>query len=175
MAVVLKGVTEREWPKEYVLPAAASVGYREQTVLRATELSLGLDYLASRRDIDMSRVAYLGMSWGAAGQGLVFAAVEDRYRAVVLMSGGISEIELKKLPEVSSINFAPRIKPPKLMLSGKYDEDFAYRSEILPLYNLLPQPKTLSLHEVGHAIPPEIWFPVVGKFLDETLGPVRYQ
>lgn len=79
------------------------------------------------------------------------------------------------LPEANPINFAPRIKPPKLLLNGKYDEASPYETEALPLYNLLCEPKRLALLDGGHVPPLEERVPVINKWLDETLGPVKFE
>lgn len=174
MAVVPKGALEREDRPAYIPPELSSVNYRQRVVLHATEFSLGLDYLATRDDIRLNKLAYLGLSWGA-GSRLIFAAVDDRYRSVILLGGGIGHIFRQILPEANPINFAPRIKPPKLLLNGKYDEVCPYEAEALPLYNLLSEPKRLALLDGGHVPPLEERVPIINKWLDETLGPVKFE
>lgn len=174
LAVVPKGAVEREWGPGYVYPEVNSVRYREEIVLRATEFSLGLDYLSTRDDIDMDKIAYIGISWGAR-RGLIFSAVENRYRSAILIGGGLVKSDLQILPEANPINFAPRIKCPVLFLNGKYDEVFPYETNALPLYNLLREPKKLALLEGGHVPPLEVRVPVINKWLDETLGLVKYE
>jgi formylglycine-generating enzyme required for sulfatase activity len=172
--VVMKGMIEREWEPGHVPADPGSVQFREEMVLHATELSLGLDYLETRDDIDVDKLAYLGLSWGS-GSRLVFAAVEDRYGAVILLGGGIDERMQPTLPEASNINFAPYIEPPKLLLNGTNDEEHPYYTRALPLYNLLREPKKLVLVDGGHVPPPEGRVPAVNEWLDETLGPVEFE
>jgi len=69
--------------------------------------------------------------------------------------------------------FAAHIKPPKLMVHGKYDEDTPLQSAGMPLFNLMPQPKRLELYEGGHVPPDGVAFSRIGPFLDSVLGPVR--
>jgi hypothetical protein len=173
LMVVLEGMTEREWPADHVAPAPASVGFRDQIVRHATELRRGIDYLATRRDIDSGALAYVGFSFGS-GSRLMFAAADDRFKSIVLVGGGIDERLQPTLPEANNINFAPYIRAPKLLLNGDRDEEHPWRTRGLPLWNLLRQPKKLILIEGGGHLPrPEDRVPAINAWLDQTLGPVR--
>lgn len=171
--VVLKGMGERPFPQDYAWPDPPSVRFRDLMVHHATELRLGLDYLETRPDVDTDRLAYAGLSFGA-GSRLSFAAVDDRYEAVILIGGGIDERVKPTLPEADNVNFAPYIRPPTLLLNGRHDEEHPWLTRALPLWNLLTEPKKLVLVEgVGHMPPAEVVIPTVDRFLNETLGPVR--
>lgn len=174
LTVVLKGATEREWGQAHVQPATSSVQFREEMVRHATELRMGIDYLESRDDIDMQKFAYFGFSWGA-GSRLGFAALDNRFRAVILMGAGIDERVKPTLPEADNVNFAPYIKPPKLIVNGKYDEEHNWYTRALPLYNLLPDPKELVLLDCGHLPPVELRTPVINAWLDKMFGPVQFK
>jgi formylglycine-generating enzyme required for sulfatase activity len=174
-AIVPKGANERPSEPGYKWPDVETVKYREQVIQYATEFSLGLDYLETRADIDMHRLAFTGTSWGSTGTGVIIAAVDRRYRSVIFMAGGIRDYNVKKLPEVNPINFAPYIKPPKLLLNGRYDEAFPLETVALPFYKLMSAPKQLSLVDAGHAPPLEKRVPIINKWLDETLGPVKFE
>jgi pimeloyl-ACP methyl ester carboxylesterase len=142
-------------------------------VLHGTELRRAVDYLETRADIDKRRLAYVGLSWGA-GSRLPLAAIDDRFRAVVLIGGGIDERLQPTLPEASNINFAPYIRPPKLLLNGAVDEEHPWQTRGLPLWNLLREPKQLALvPAVGHVPPLQDRVPAINRFLDQTLGPVH--
>ena len=174
LAIVFKGMAERAFGPGWEPPAPTSVRFRDLMVLHATELRRGLDYLATRADVDMRRLAFVATSWGA-GSRLPLAAVDDRFRAMVFIGGGIDErMSLAALPEASSINFAPYIRPPKLLLNGRDDEEDPWLTRALPLWNLLREPKQLVLVPgAGHIVPLEIRVPAINRFLDQTLGPVR--
>ena len=60
------------------------------------------------------------------------------------------------------------------MLNGRYDEDFPFKSAAEPLYKLLREPKRLELFDGGHCPPAEVSVPIVKRWLDETLGEVKY-
>jgi eukaryotic-like serine/threonine-protein kinase len=171
-AVVFKGFKERENPPDYVGPRWSTVKRREELVANTTDLSRGLDYLATRDDLDVNRLAYYGYSQGAE-EGLIYAAVESRYRAVLLVAGSLPRTSAAWLPEVTPANFASHISAPKLLLNGKYDEVAPLKMKIEPLYNLLREPKRQILYDAGHSPPLEIIVPIINSWLDETLGQVK--
>jgi eukaryotic-like serine/threonine-protein kinase len=167
--VVMHGMTEREFPAGWQVPPTNSVAFRDLMVLHATELRLGLDYLETRDEIDRTRLVYAGSSWGA-GSRLVFAAVDPRFRAAILIGAGIDERVHPTLPEASNINFAPYIRGPKLMVNGREDEEHPWLTRALPLWNLLSEPKELALFDgVGHLPPLELRIPAIREFLDRLV------
>ncbi|MFN0120565.1 MAG: protein kinase domain-containing protein [Blastocatellia bacterium] len=168
-AVVFRGFREREQPPGYKQPGMSSVRRRDEFVANSTDLRRGLDYLATRPDIDNSRIAYYGFSQGAT-EGLIYTAVDTRYRAVLLIAGGMWRPGPQSLPEISGPNFAAHIRAPKLLINGRYDEVHSLKYLIEPLYKLLPEPKKLILYDGSHSPPIEIAVPAVNQWLDETLG-----
>jgi hypothetical protein len=136
-----------------------------------TDVRRGLDYLESRDDIDRSRIAYFGPSGG--NNKLILPAIETRYRSIVFTGAGVRRYNMQFKPEANAINFAPHIKPPKLMMHGRYDEADPFKTEGEPLYKLLREPKKLFLFEGGHIPGPQIFLPTMNAWLDETMGPVR--
>ena len=174
LAVVFRGMAERAYGPGWEPPAPSSVRFRDLMVLHATELRRAVDYLATRADIDMRKLAYVAVSWGA-GSRLPLAAVDDRFRAVVLIGGGIDERLQPTLPEASNINFAPHIRAPKLLLNGRDDEEHPWFTRALPLWNLLREPKELVLVPGGHVPPLEDRVRAVNRFLDRTLGRLQQQ
>jgi serine/threonine protein kinase/formylglycine-generating enzyme required for sulfatase activity/predicted esterase len=172
-AVVFKGFKERERPPGYVSPKPSSIKRREEMVDNATDLRRGLDYLATRNDVDATRIAYFGYSQGAT-EGLIYTAVDPRYRSVVMVGGGMWPPGKESLAEISLPNFAPHIRAPKLMLNGRYDEVHPFKTMIDPLYKLLRDPKKLVLFDGSHSPPIEIAVPLINDWLDETLGQVKH-
>ena len=92
--------------------------FRDHVIAWSKDLSRSIDYLETRPDIDHRRLAYEGYSAGAA-MGAILPAVENRIKAVVLLSPGFYLD--KCFPEVDQLNFAPRMKVPLLMLNGRFD------------------------------------------------------
>ncbi|MCH7678573.1 protein kinase [candidate division KSB1 bacterium] len=176
MAVVPRGALEREWPGHRNYPSrdrVQTVETRDVVILRITEFRKGLDYLETRDEIDMGRIAHIGLSWGAKFAAIVLNAVEPRIRSSLFIGGGLGQ--RFPLPEVNPVNFAPRIKKPALVLTGKYDETTPYQPFARLLFELLPGPKRLELVESGHLPPLEIRNPIINSWLDETLGPVKFK
>lgn len=172
-AIVFKGSAERAFGPGWEPPAPPTVRFRDLMVLHGTEMRRAVDYLETRADIDKRRIAYVALSWGA-GSRLPLAAVDDRFRAVVLIGGGIDERLQPTLAAASNINFAPYIKPPKLLLNGADDEEHPWQTRGLPLWNLLREPKQLVLLPgVGHIPALQDRVPAINTFLDQTLGPIR--
>jgi dienelactone hydrolase len=68
-------------------------GYKPQGDLKddqqdIIDLRRGLDLLLTRKDVDATRIAYVGHSFHA-GTGAILAGVEPRFTALVLMAGGL--------------------------------------------------------------------------------------
>jgi dienelactone hydrolase len=146
--------------------------YRDMVIQWSKDLGRTIDYLETRSDIDKGKIGYYGMSAGA-NSALPIVAVEPRFKAVVLLSGGLPAI--RRPPEADPINFAPHITVPTLMLNGRDDFIFPLENVAKPLFTLLGAPddrKRLAIHEGGH-LPPlnELIRDVLGWF-DQYLGPV---
>ncbi len=147
---------------------------RERVIHWAIDISRSIDYLETRDDIDATKLGFYGFSWGA-WNGPIFTAVETRFKASVLLSGGLF-VE-RDDPVVEPANFAPRSTVPVLMVNGRNDFWFPYEGSQLPLFRLLGAPdgdKQHVLLEAGHT--PEDWQGVVRAvlgWLDRYLGPVR--
>lgn len=149
---IYKGTYERKDDLSSDFPDASS-RYRDHVIAWAKDLSRANDYLESRADIDHEKIGYYGVSWGAS-LGSLLPAVESRFKASVLVSGGFYLQKAK--PEVDQINFAPRVTCPTLMLNGRYDFYAPVDSTQGPMFRLLgPQPldKKWVLFDAGHNIP----------------------
>lgn len=172
-AVVLKGYIERLQPAGYQPPDAATAEYLDTIISRVTDLRRGRDYLATRgADVDNSRIAFFGPSAGAQ-LGLVSAAVEDRYRAVVVIGAGVGRRHENVIAAANPINFASHIRPPKLMLHGRYDEDTPLKTQGEPLYALRRAPKLMITYEGGHVPDEKLRFTTITAWLNETMGAVK--
>jgi pimeloyl-ACP methyl ester carboxylesterase len=135
-----------------------------------------IDYLWTRPDIDTTRVAYLGVSMGAA-EGVIYTTLlQDRLRTDVFLDGGY--FLDKPSPGRDQADFAPRLRIPVLMVNGRYDFSFSLDRAQLPLFRMLGTPATDKRHvvlETPHDVRarrPELIREVVG-WLDHYLGPVR--
>jgi formylglycine-generating enzyme required for sulfatase activity/tRNA A-37 threonylcarbamoyl transferase component Bud32 len=105
-----------------------------------------LDYLETRADIDKSRIAYLGVSMGAA-DGVIYATLlEERLKAAVFLDGGYFLLKLP--PGVDQADFAPQLKVPVLMVNGRYDYTFPPDTSQDPLFRMLGTPEADKRHVV---------------------------
>jgi dienelactone hydrolase len=149
--------------------------YRDHVLAWSKDLGRSIDYLQTRKDVDPERLAYLGFSWGGA-VGPVLLAVEDRFKAAVLLVGGFKF--QRPLPEVDALNFASRVRVPVLMINGRYDNIFPVDSSQLPLLRLLGSPekdKKHLLYDSGHVPPLKDFIRESLDWLDKYLGPVKKQ
>jgi formylglycine-generating enzyme required for sulfatase activity/dienelactone hydrolase len=167
---VYKGTYERQ------VEMTGPNDWRDLMIQDSKDLQRTIDYLETRDDIDTSRLAYFGLSWGA-GWGPVFTAIETRFSASVLLAGGLSGEEPGQPPESIPLNFMPRSTVPVLMINGRNDFGSPIETEIEPMFALQGAPdehKRLVVLDGGHV--PEstnAFISEVLDWLDKYLGPVE--
>jgi dienelactone hydrolase len=152
---------------------APTVQWRDHVIFWEKDLSRSVDYIESRKDLDAAKLGYLGLSWGAA-EAPVMLAIEKRFRAAVLMSGGL-EFQ-QTLPEVDKYNFLPRVKTPVLMVNGRFDHFFPVESSQLPFFRGFGTPekdKRHVIYETGHSPPRKELIKESLDWFDRYLGPVK--
>ena len=147
---------------------------RDIFVQEGKDVRRTMDYLATRSDIDATRIAFYGISLG--GQlAPIFLAVEPRFKTGVVMSGGFETWVL--LPDVDPINYAPHVTMPVLMVNGRQDFDLPYATAQVPMFKLLGTPAADKKHAVfeGGHIPANQQAPIkeMLDWLDKYLGPVK--
>ena len=149
-----------------------SARWRDHMIAWAKDIGRTIDTLATRKEIDSGKLAYVGLSWGGA-VAPVMLAVESRFRTGILISGGL-EFQ-HALPEADQLNFVSRVRIPILMLNGRYDHFFPVETSQLPLFRLLGTPekeKKYVVYETGHAPPRKDVIRESLDWLDRYLGPV---
>jgi serine/threonine protein kinase/formylglycine-generating enzyme required for sulfatase activity/dienelactone hydrolase len=147
--------------------------WKEHIIMWGKDLKRSIDYLETREDIDAERLAFMGVSWGAA-MGPIMMAVEPRFKAGVVVVAGLNF--QKALPEVDELHYLQRVRIPVLMLNGKYDFFFPYETSQVPYFELLgtkPEEKKLVVHEAGHSFPRTERARETLEWLDRYLGEVR--
>ena len=131
-----------------------------------------LDYLETRNDFDMDKIAFYGMSMGPVF-GVFLTAVDQRIKTNIFYAGGIGQLDR---PEANLAYFIPRIKIPTLMINGRYDSIFGLES-IMSMFNLLGTPegdKKLVLIDSDHLAPQEDLVRETLAWLDQQFGQVIY-
>jgi len=140
----------------------------------AKDLGRTIDYLETRKDLNLEKLAYYGISTGAY-LGNILPSVENRIRVAVLLGGGFEAA--KKMPEVDELNFAPRVKVPTLLVSGRYDFYFPLELQNM-MFRSLGTPEKDKRHVVleGGEIPVLAYDQMVKEildWLDKYQGPVK--
>jgi pimeloyl-ACP methyl ester carboxylesterase len=171
---VYKGTYERI-DARLVFGGPPSVAKRDQKVQMGKDLRRSVDYLQTRSDIDHERLAFHGVSEGAI-RGPVMTAIEDRFKASILLAGGLFTGPAH-LPEVDPLNFAPRVRVPTLMINGRDDVLFPLESSQNPLFQHLGVPAKDKRHVLLDGSHNPLRFQEVIRetlsWLDKYLGPVR--
>ena len=169
---ILKSTYERRDSLVSDLPDS-SIFWRDHVVMWVKDMRRTLDYLSTRADIDTSRFAYFGFSWGA-NQAPINLVAEPRFKAAVLYVAGLT-MERGR-PEVEPFNYLPRVTQPVLMLNGKYDFFFPVETAQRPFFDMLGTPtdrKKWIIYEGGHDVPRTALITETLHWLDTYLGPVR--
>lgn len=88
---------------------------------------------------------------------------------------GVGVISLPRAAEIEPINFAPRVRVPTLMVSGRQDFARPIETQQRPVFNLLgppPDQKRFALFEGGHIPRLQDVIREILDWLDRFLGPV---
>ncbi len=146
---------------------------QREWVDRRWDIGRTIDYLMTREDIDASSIGYVGVSMGGSSA-LPLLALEPRFKAAVLLSGGLP---FEGAPPITEpVNYVPRITLPVLMVNGRYDYRFTVDVAQQPLFDLLGTPiadKRYVILEAGHgSLPRSQVVREVLDWLDKYLGPV---
>lgn len=148
---------------------------RDEQVQLIVDLRRAVDLLVARPDVDQARLAYVGVSYGAAMGGLL-AGVEHRLKAYVLAAGdgGLvshltrpdspHRLEFQSLPAtqrarwlkvmrpIEPINFIGRAAPAALLFQAGTRDTLVPQQETRRYYQAASQPKELDWYAAGHAL-----------------------
>ena len=131
-----------------------------------------LDYLETREEFNIDKIAFYGVSMGPIF-GSYITAVDPRIKSNIFYAGGLNRIGR---PEADMAYFLPRVKIPTLMLNGRFDSLFGLDA-IMGMYNLLGTPdedKKLVLFESDHLAPMADVISETNLWLDQQFGEVDY-
>jgi dienelactone hydrolase len=142
---VYKGTYERPAPEAGMAAAAG----RETLIQQSKDLSRSVDYLETRPDIDRNRIAYLGESMGAS-LGVIYTAVDGRFKTAIFQDGGF--YDERPLPGTDQVDFAPRLKAPILMVSGKFDWVLGGKDVMLRLFGTPAADKRAITFDTPHDV-----------------------
>jgi dienelactone hydrolase len=148
----------------------------EEQIRLIVDLRRAVDLLRARADVDDDRIAYLGISYGAAMGGLL-AGVEHRIAAFVLMSGDGGLVEHFSGPDRAALHAQPsapkglagRPAPDRTAHVGQAGECTpplslrATGSHLVPARDAAryqraaPQPKEIRWYDSDHYLPSQAW------------------
>ena len=150
-----------------------TIAERDTMIQRIKDFRRTVDYLESREDIDVDRLAFMGVSWGGIVAPMILA-VEDRIKVGIILAAGFWGPDLAEQPEIQPWNFAPRMKTPVLMINGRFDFVLPYETSQLPMFELLGTPASDKRHAVlpyGHLPDMNEVISEALDWLDRYLGP----
>ena len=169
---VYKSTFERRGTITSAYPSKTAL-WRDHMIMWSKDVGRSVDYLETRTDIAKDKIAFAGISWGAAMAPL-FLALESRFKAAVLVVGGFYLQEA--FPEADPVNFASRVRLPVLMLNGKFDYFFPTDRSQEPMFDMLGTPaehKRRQVYDTSHTIPRTELIREGVSWLDRYLGPVK--
>jgi dienelactone hydrolase len=136
-------------------------GYSELTadqmyIQTVIELRRAVDLLASRPDVDINRLGYVGHSFGAT-MGGVLSGVEKRISAYVLMAGHprISSAEFEAPPSdprLDAIHYIGHASPSALFFQFAERDEYITREAALRFYEAGSDPKTIQWYDASHEL-----------------------
>ena len=166
---VLRGTFERRVGDARERPAFNTVAWRDNAIDALKDIRRTIDYLETRRDIDINSLAYFGYSWGGVNAPITLAQ-EDRFKVAIIDIGLMPS--MPSTPEVDPLNSLPRIHIPSLMLSGEFDPMVA-RADAEKFFELIGVSPNDKRHVValgGHFIPRDLLIRETLDWLDRYLG-----
>jgi dienelactone hydrolase len=174
-AVVLptyQGTFER-WDQRHTLIhyGAKNHAFTEFVVQVVKDFRRTLDYLETRDDIDVQKLAYYGMSWGGLLSNVI-AAVEQRIATAIVLAGGLIDAGR---PEINPLNYASRIDVPLLMMNGEYDTIHGFEYSAAPMFEMVATPeehKLLKVYATDHIPPKNEYVKEILNWLEKYFGPV---
>lgn len=135
------------------------------------EARLAIDYLASHRDVDRTRLGIVGYSLGSFLANIVAAELPNVRAVVLAASGDLPEgIPMATLVRsvVDPLRAARRVEGrPLLMVNGRYDRTVK-PAQAERLFAAAAEPKTMRWYNGGHW-PPQREIEYAGKWLAERL------
>ena len=156
------------------------------------DLRRGVDLLSTRADVDPERLAYVGISYGAAMGGL-FAGLETRIKAYGLMvgDGGLvahhttadgtffadiqplsveqQEAWLALMEPIEPIRFIGRAAPAALFFQNALHDELVSREDALAYQAAGSEPKRIEWYDSNHGLPDQAFQDMV-EWLEIQIG-----
>jgi dienelactone hydrolase len=142
-------------------------------VQQVVDMRRGADILLARKDVDARRLAYVGHSYDATVGGFL-SGVDKRFKAFVLMAGGLSDevdiktkefqefrgkygaekvdAQIKKYAWMDAGKFVSHAAPATVFLQYATKEDFLTPERAHEYEAVVSQPKKFKLYDAPHAL-----------------------
>ncbi len=142
-------------------------------IQQIVDMRRGADLLVARTDVDPHRLAYVGHSYNAT-VGAFLSGIDKRFKAFVLMAGGLSdEVDLKseelqklrqkvgaekfdafaaKYAWLDPGKFVSHAAPATVFLQYAAKEDFLTPEHARQYAAIVSEPKRLKIYEAPHAL-----------------------
>jgi predicted esterase len=154
-----------------MLEPSELVQIRDGLISSTKDIARTLDYLRTRRDVDSSRLIYLGYSMGAIFAPPALATYEGLQGAILVSGGYPLESQLPSDFNLHPFQFMPHVKLPILQISGVFDTSFPLETSQNPFFEDLGSAnKKHILLESGHTPPNDEIAKVAAKWLNELFG-----
>ena len=172
--IVVWPIYASQYEREHTLDSDSpreSAAYRDHVAMWVKDVRRTVDYLQTRADVDTSRIAYFGYSFGGR-MAPIFLATEPRFKTAVLAVAGLKMERTR--PESDPLNYLPHVTIPVLMLNGEFDHYFPLVTSQRPFFAFLGTPSAQKRHVVypgGHNVPRTMLIGESLQWLDTYLGP----
>ena len=154
-------------------PVRFSAEDRAEQIQLIKDLQRAVDVLRAQANVDHDRIAYLGISYGAA-MGALFVGIERRLEAAALVVGdgglvshftgpedvgfmaGLScatrAAWFQSMAPVEPIRFIPHASPTPLLLQSGRSDNLVPAADAQALHAAAPEPKTILWYDAGHGL-----------------------
>jgi dienelactone hydrolase len=138
-------------------------------VQEVVDLRRAVDVLAARPDVDASRIAFVGFSFGS-NLGATLAAAEPRFRALVLqsgmpyfsrwlrswcagrLSGKRLDAYVRAMAFADAARYVPHARPAALLIQNGTRDTLRPRAELQILHRVASAPKTTRWYRADHPL-----------------------
>src|SRR6185436_12230733 len=145
---------------------------QQELIQQVIDMRRGADLLLSRKDVDPKRLAYVGHSYNGSVGGIL-AGLDRRFKAFVLMAGGLSNAQDVAGPEYQRYRerigaetfdafvtkyawldpgrFLPKAAPASVFLQFATQERFLTPERVRGYAAIVSEPKRFQLYDAPHA------------------------
>ena len=154
-------------------PVRFTADDRAEQIQLIKDLQRAVDVLREKPNVDDARIAYLGISYGAA-MGALFVGIERRLAAAVLVVGdgglvshftGPEDLDfmrslscetrvawLQAMTPIEPIRFIPHAPPTALLLQSGRLDNLVPEDDAKALHRAAPAPRTIRWYDAGHGL-----------------------